>query len=134
MPYEGEKKREYQRRYMQARREKAIAYLGGKCVTCECESDLEFDHVLREDKTRTISSLLSGRWERLRAELDVCQLLCESCHSVKTVGEQTRPLEHGSYYRGYRKGCGCSKCRGACALRARVTRSGHKFRDTPTGR
>ncbi len=110
MPLEGEAKRAYQREWMRNRKLKAQVYLGSKCAYCGSEDDLEFDHVDRATKQFNINKLLSGQWENLRLELDKCQLLCEDCHKVKSDEEQTLPIEHGHYGRGYCKGCSCDLC------------------------
>ena len=109
MGYTGEQKREYQRKWMLARREKAIEYLGGCCVTCGNVEELEFDHVVRELKVHNISQIMSRKWELLQEELDKCQLLCVECHMEKTIREMNRS-PHGTHNR-YTCGCRCSDCR-----------------------
>ena len=108
MAYTGEQKREYQRRWLQARREKAIEYLGSSCASCGSSDKLEFDHKVRELKAANIATLLSRKWEVLKAELDKCQLLCNDCHLSKTVSEV--PIVHGDS-RYIKHGCRCEVCK-----------------------
>lgn len=63
---------------------KAIAYLGGSCQKCgysKCIEALEFHH---RDPTQKEFSLgvrgLYRSFERVRVELDKCDLLCANCH------------------------------------------------------
>ena len=108
MAYTGEQKRAYQRRWMQARRIKAIEYLGSSCAGCGSSDKLEFDHKDRGLKSHNISTLLSRKWEFLRVELDKCQLLCSNCHLNKTVSEV--PIVHGDS-RYIKHGCRCEVCK-----------------------
>lgn len=63
---------------------KAILYLGGKCQKCgydNCITAMEFHHLNPDKKEFSISSLPHTRsWERLKTELDKCELLCCRCH------------------------------------------------------
>jgi hypothetical protein len=80
---------EYQRRYKTKRRQRAAAYLGGRCVVCGTDQSLEFDHVDPATRVSTISDAI-GRcwsWDRLRVELDKCQLLCKAHHLEKSRAE-----------------------------------------------
>lgn len=68
-------------------KERAIAYLGGKCVLCtydRCPSALEFHHDDPREKDFTISKVMS--WKRIQAELDKCTLLCCRCHTEVHAG------------------------------------------------
>ncbi len=81
-----------QRRYRIRRRERATQYLGGKCVKCGSSESLEFDHIEPETKTKDISQAIiaAWSWERLREELDKCQLLCSDHHHEKTINQGCR--------------------------------------------
>lgn len=75
-----ELKREYQRNWLQNKRNKCIEILGGKCVKCGSTSNLEFHHKNPDEKLNKISSMLSYRWEILSKEILKCELQCYNCH------------------------------------------------------
>lgn len=85
--------------------------LGGSCVSCGATSNLEFDHVIPEDKSFIIAgNSIELGLERILPELQKCQLLCRKCHREKTnsdiaVGEHGMPSMYSN------KGCRCDKCR-----------------------
>ena len=115
MGYTGKQRREYQRKWLLERREKAIEYLGGCCVTCGSVEELEFDHIDRSLKSHSVSTLISRRWEVLQEELDKCQLLCYTCHKEKTISELSY-AEHGTTYYYGRFKCRCDLCKAAKKL------------------
>ena len=63
---------------------RAIEYKGGKCQLCEysrCADALEFHHIVPGEKDFSISDTGATRsWEKIKAELDKCILLCSNCH------------------------------------------------------
>ena len=125
MAYTGDQKREYQRKWLAARRLKALEYLGGKCKSCGTEDNLEFDHEDRSLKSFSINNLLSRRWDIQVQELDKCQLLCLDCHLEKTLTEMPDWLgvaEHGTHSK-YITGCRCSPCREGHRLLAKEYRA-----------
>ena len=69
------------------RKLQAIEYLGGKCQDCK-EDDtivLEFDHAEKpRDGDKTIAAYMTGSWERLRKQLEPCELVCANCHARRT--------------------------------------------------
>lgn len=77
----------HQQNYLQKRRLLAKTYLGGVCVVCGTEKDLEFDHVDPQSKEYSISEGIAKHfaWNKLVLELDKCQLLCKVHHWEKTV-------------------------------------------------
>lgn len=95
-------------------------YLGGRCVRCGVTEFLEFDHIERKSKVANVSSLLRGSSsERLRTEVDKCQLLCMDCHIGKTIEETPEPA-HGTLSRyGNRYKCRCELCMAANRKRGR---------------
>lgn len=106
---------EYHRRYyVDVRRPKILAYLGGddpKCVICGSRENLECDHIDPESKTREISANSTISNPLVRAELDKCQLLCKACHQDKTSRENSaRGWTHGTIYGWMRKKCACVEC------------------------
>ncbi len=88
------KEREWQRKNKEKRipiiraktkafKEKCVEYLGGECKLCEynkCIAALDFHH--RDPKTKKFEVSRSGVVfsERVREELDKCDLLCSNCH------------------------------------------------------
>lgn len=87
--------RKYMKKYMKKRwakrRKEAIKSLGGRCVKCGSEKDLEFDHVDRGGKSFTLADFSSKNEKDFRKELKKCQLLCRPCHYKKT-GSQFRKV------------------------------------------
>lgn len=79
---------EYMRIYMKRmwddRRKEAIDHLGGKCVHCGSNHDLEFDHIDPSTKLFTIASRPSASKKRFWEEISKCQLLCGVCHKRKS--------------------------------------------------
>lgn len=63
-------------------KQKALEYKGGKCSLCgynKCPTALEFHHVNPKEKEISVSQY-SKFDEKLRLELDKCELLCSNCH------------------------------------------------------
>ena len=118
MNKDPEANREYMRIYMtrrwRARRKVAVRYLGGKCVVCESEKKLQFDHIDPGAKSFCIASQTSVREDLFWKEIDKCQLLCEDHHREKTKEEQSVRWggihKHGTCST-YRRGCRCELCR-----------------------
>ena len=77
-----------------------IEYLGGKCVGCgECNPDLlQFDHIDRSKKEFNISKKCDLVLEKIIPELDKCQLLCNTCHAIKTRSNQ----DNNEILKGYK--------------------------------
>ena len=65
-------------------RQKAVDYLGGKCSICgynKCIEALEFHHKNPTEKDFSISRKGHCRsWERVKSEIEKCDLLCANCH------------------------------------------------------
>lgn len=120
--YTGEKKREYAREWMRARRSYLIRIAGGRCVDCGTDQDLDFDHRIRHPGNVKISSLTSRTWNRLREELNKCELRCKQCHRSKHVrlGEAFA-IVHGA--NRYSLGCRCDTCRQGKSARMRDYRA-----------
>ncbi len=66
-------------------RDKAIAYGGGKCAICGYSRStraLNFHHRDPKKKDFGLSAKgLTRSWEKIKAELDKCVLLCANCHA-----------------------------------------------------
>lgn len=106
--------REYMKRRYHLRMAKIIAYLGGKCARCPSKTALQVDHVDPTTKKFTVAQKGWNKpWEALLEELTKCQLLCDKCHTEKTVVEDLgRKLARGTHgtLSAYRY-CKCQVCR-----------------------
>jgi 5-methylcytosine-specific restriction endonuclease McrA len=81
-------KRHKMRQVYRERRNAALILLGGQCVDCGSEENLEFDHIDAADKSYHINSLFSGgRRDKLMTELAKCVLRCNDCHKIKSSRE-----------------------------------------------
>lgn len=74
-----------------------LEYLGGKCVDCGVEVNLEIDHVDPAQKSFYISRRWWLPWEVMVEELDKCVLRCHSCHVIKTYGREQEPREKAPF-------------------------------------
>lgn len=64
-------------------KEKAVEYKGGKCIICnydKCTAALEFHHRDPSQKEIKLGSGRTKNWEKMKQELDKCDLLCCRCH------------------------------------------------------
>lgn len=65
---------------------RAVKYKGGKCKRCglvlkmEEYAAYEFHHL--RDKEFNIGQLINLKWERVKDEIDKCDLLCSNCHRI----------------------------------------------------
>lgn len=60
-----------------------IDYKGGGCQLCDysdCHRSLDFHHIDPEEKGFHFGGKHNIGWDRIRAELDKCVLLCRNCH------------------------------------------------------
>ncbi len=71
-------------------KKRAVEYLGGSCVCCgynEHPGVLDFHHVDPATKEFGISDKgMTRSWEKIKAELDKCILVCANCHREITLG------------------------------------------------
>jgi hypothetical protein len=65
----------------------AIELLGGECLDCGWAGDpdgFEFDHLPeRGMPDRTVG--MHRSWVRIKAELKKCELVCGTCHNIRTA-------------------------------------------------
>lgn len=64
-------------------KKQAVEYKGGKCIKCKYSkslSALEFHHLDSSKKDFSFSRCKSRSFEKIKAELDKCILLCANCH------------------------------------------------------
>lgn len=62
---------------------KGVEYLGGQCVICnykKCPGSLHFHHCDPNKKSLEWEKLRHHNWNRLKKELDKCELVCANCH------------------------------------------------------
>ncbi len=65
-------------------KQKAVDYLGGKCIRCGYDKSLRaltFHHRNPAQKSFSIAKKKCLKWETLKPELDKCDLLCANCHA-----------------------------------------------------
>ncbi len=104
--------------YMNARyhrrRVEALELLGGKCCRCGSTENLEFDHVDPKKKTTGSDQMMILGYARFRKELALCQLLCQTCHSLKTLADNNKKPAKGTHGTlSSVRYCNCDLCRGA---------------------
>lgn len=61
----------------------SIEYKGGKCNKCgynKCPGSLEFHHRDPKEKDINWRRMRSWKFEKIKRELDKCDLLCSNCH------------------------------------------------------
>lgn len=81
-------RREYLIKAVSLRRKKikemAISLLGGQCFFCNykrCHSALDFHHLDEKNKKFGLSKDgITRSWEKTKAELQKCILVCANCH------------------------------------------------------
>jgi len=70
-------------------KQEAVAYKGGKCKCCgysKCVAALEFHHRDRSKKDFAISQSRNLELEKIKTELDKCELVCSNCHKEIHAG------------------------------------------------
>jgi hypothetical protein len=88
----GELDERWLRRFEASRRhlalkERALAYMGGRCVVCgydRCPAALHFHYADSADREFFISA--SSRWVDVRSALDKTTLLCANCRAEARAG------------------------------------------------
>ncbi len=66
-----------------ALKEQAVQYKGGKCSVCDYnkyQGALEFHHLDPNEKDFSIAQARHTTFDKVKAELDKCVLLCSNCH------------------------------------------------------
>lgn len=70
-------------RHRRRLKQKAVEYKGGKCLHCgykKCIEALEFHHRDPSEKDFQFSDGKNRSWERVKIELDKCDMVCSNCH------------------------------------------------------
>lgn len=73
----------YVANFRQRLKNKCIEYKGGKCIICgydKCNRSLDFHHRNSDEKDFEIGSSKILNWNKIKIELDKCDLLCKNCH------------------------------------------------------
>lgn len=105
---------DYMRKRYWARRREAFGILGGKCVSCGSKKQLQTDHKDRKKKAFDGTRMTSVSRKKFLIEIKKCQLLCQKCHTLKTImelGQKVAKGKHGTLS-SYRY-CHCEKCKKA---------------------
>lgn len=89
--------------------QKYIQVLGGKCIKCGTDQELQFDHINPSEKKYEINKIINRKENFVLLELAKCQLLCKACHLEKTVSEKITS-KHGSMRTWMHKKCQCNTC------------------------
>lgn len=100
----------YMRAYRAKKRQEAKQKLGDCCSVCGTTVNLEFDHRDRTTKVKNIASLLTDSKEVFELELTKCQLLCTTCHTVKSLASGDQPTAKHGVGKLYARGCRCDVC------------------------
>jgi len=69
---------------MRALKARCVEYKGGGCRVCGYSKSLaalDFHHRDPKEKGYGISQIRGWKFERVKEELDKCDLLCRNCHS-----------------------------------------------------
>jgi DNA-binding CsgD family transcriptional regulator len=70
--------------FRQKLKKRCIEYKGGKCIICgydNCDRALDFHHRVPSEKDFEIASSKVLAWEKIKVELDKCDLVCKNCHA-----------------------------------------------------
>jgi hypothetical protein len=107
---------EYHRQYKARRR--AEYFQGKSCSSCGAKENLELDHIDPLTKDPQSRNIWCWSAERRDLELLKCQVLCNTCHKIKTRERHDAiragggdPDAHG--YAKYHRGCRCRVCKDA---------------------
>lgn len=100
-------------RYRKLRKE-YITLLGGICVKCGSDENLQFDHIDKNSKSFDVSNKITYPRDIVLAELEKCQLLCEECHKTKSLHDLDKKAAKGTHgtLSSYRY-CRCFECKEA---------------------
>ena len=111
--------REYNKRRYHRLRGELIEQLGGSCVKCGAIDKLELDHIDCKIKSFDIGKCINHSYITVGNEASKLQLLCSTCHSIKSVEECGKTPTKGTLLHGslssYRY-CKCYVCKLAKAL------------------
>lgn len=90
---------------------KARELLGGICVVCRTNEELDFDHIDPSTKLFGIADRGAGKNETdFWLEIKKCQLLCRLHHREKSKIDNYRPITHGKMWAWLHNKCHCGLC------------------------
>lgn len=107
--------RDWSKKRRKERKEKALNFLGNKCIKCGSIEKLEFDHKDRKTKRTNFTEMLHYSEKAFWEELNKCQLLCHNCHVDKSRNDgswqKIKPIKHGTLYGYINRKCRCKLCK-----------------------
>lgn len=62
--------------------------LGGCCVSCGTEHNLEFDHIDDLIKSENVGNAVRNTRDTFWKEVSKCQLMCKDCHKRRTTAQK----------------------------------------------
>jgi len=71
-------------------RQKAVEFLGGKCMHCGFNKficSLDIHHIDPNVKDQSFKTMRYWSWKRLESELKKCTVLCKNCHAAFHNGQ-----------------------------------------------
>jgi len=75
-----------------ANKQKAIEFMGNKCVDCGYTSEykevFDFHHLDPMEKDYNPSRIMNYPWTTIEAELKKCVMLCANCHRIRHAKEK----------------------------------------------
>jgi hypothetical protein len=80
----------YQSGTSKRRKIELVKYKGGKCIKCgynKCLASLDFHHRNPENKDPNWRRMRNWSLEKVKSEVDKCDLLCKNCHCEIHYGE-----------------------------------------------
>ena len=102
-----EKQREYQRQWVNKRRQD---WLNDKsCSFCKSTDKLEIDHI--DPKKKITHRIWSWTLIRRNIELEKCRVLCHVCHKKRSDDQKRKEIVHGTVSAYHYRKCRCKLCK-----------------------
>lgn len=70
------------------KKQRMVEYKGGKCARCNGVFHpfvYDFHHIDPSTKEKSLNSMRYLSWDRIKEELDKCEILCANCHRLTHV-------------------------------------------------
>ena len=74
------------KKYRHNLKRKCIEYKGSQCEKCGYDKHpaaMHFHHIDPSQKDFSISNAKNQSWNKIKLELDKCELLCANCHAIE---------------------------------------------------